>query len=1203
MVTRIGRYEVLGELGKGGLGTVMHALDPELDRVVAIKLAGGSSKKVSPADASRMLEFEKRVLASVEHDNVVRAYDAGIHEDRAYVVMEKLTGSTLKARLALGEPLPDADFARYAIQIAAGLGAIHKLGAVHADIKPSNIFITDDERVKILDLGIAQLLAGAPIAQSMIDTEMIGAEPREIFGEGVGAGTQGYMAPEQILDPNRVDRRADIFGTGCVFFEMLTGRPFGHCCEMGDAFEVLSGRLRPDLGPVSVAYRALLTRCLAGKREERFASGMELYDALRAIQAMPSRQPVELETLKPRKSAPSGIVTLLFTDVDNSTQMTKALGDDIYRKQLYHPHSDCLLRLVEQHTGHVANDTGDGFLLAFPSPSKAIEFAVAAQEEISRLRLSVNDKNGKIWSLSIGIGGHLSMAGLEPDDRGNYRGNDVNFAARIASLADGGQILLSNDLHRAANQNTYKTEEWRDRRIRSFDQPETVWELLWDGKSRGEPGHRWLPSWYPRWDTLIRRKAQDDLIAFLGKSRVVTVHGAGGMGKTRLAQSAAMDVAGNFQGGVFFTSLSGDSSSRSTLIAALCIAFDAGTNIEEYRDLVRAVPPKPALLIIDNFELAAGADAAGLIRDLLGDCPELNFLVTGQTAVNLHPVERILRLERGMETDEAHQLFVSRAELVGDAWQSTTSARELIEAIVNEVERIPLAIELAAGWTATRSLEQIRDGLRRQPLGVYGDRPPETHIVDVERHRSMRRCIEWSYAGLPNDTQRLIEICSLFEESFGAPSVAFVADVAVEHATSVIEFLFRHAFIYRSADVRGAPRYMMHRFIRAFAAERLAARASALATAERKYVRYYDKNATFGATELQNAIRAVQLADKHRVWRSVSKIARNLEGFLQRSGNWLAWRTLEEACLHAAEAWNDRYALMDTLLRVAKVHRLLGQYDDATLCYVKAIELAENRDPRRLARTRDEFAMLLKIQGQFRAAEDQLLKALETRIHPLAALDEIPKTHERLANLYIEEQQWTSAETHLMKSLSIHASRGTDSVLPRMHLADVYQNTGRFKEAEAAYREVIATANRNKRMQAQSSLAGVLSDLERHGEAHDLLDDCMSQLHDEDYFLRIHCLRKRARVLANEKRFDESVAKYHEGISFARRTQDIYAEAILLDKMGRVEADAERFSQAFADLQKSLEMFQRLGSEENVRKLRRTIAQTHERQRNAEKSH
>ena len=205
---RIGRYKILGELGRGAMGIVYKADDPNLDRAVALKTI------VLEADAEGRKEYERRFFleakaaGKLNHPNIVTVYDFGEEDGVAYLAMELVEGTDLRERLkdSKGEGLPAMEAVDVAQQIAEGLGYAHERGIVHRDIKPGNIMLQPRGQAKIMDFGLARMR----VADHKTSTGMV-------------LGTPKYMSPEQVAG-QPVDQRSDIFSLGIVLHEMLTGQ-------------------------------------------------------------------------------------------------------------------------------------------------------------------------------------------------------------------------------------------------------------------------------------------------------------------------------------------------------------------------------------------------------------------------------------------------------------------------------------------------------------------------------------------------------------------------------------------------------------------------------------------------------------------------------------------------------------------------------------------------------------------------------------------------------------------------------------------------------------------------------------------------------------------------------------------------------------------------------------------------------------------
>ena len=233
--TKLGRYEIRSKIGEGGMGEVYRARDEKLNRDVAIKVLPVALTENQ--DRLQRFEQEAQAAGTLNHPNILAVYDLGTHDGAPYVVTELLEGESFRDLLTHRRPSPRKAI-DYATQIARGLAAAHEKGIIHRDIKPDNLFLTTDERVKILDFGLAKLSQpyGDVTGQTDIATRKVHTNP------GTVMGTAGYMSPEQVR-AGAVDHRSDIFSFGAVIYEMLSGQRAFH----GDsAIETLNAILKEE---------------------------------------------------------------------------------------------------------------------------------------------------------------------------------------------------------------------------------------------------------------------------------------------------------------------------------------------------------------------------------------------------------------------------------------------------------------------------------------------------------------------------------------------------------------------------------------------------------------------------------------------------------------------------------------------------------------------------------------------------------------------------------------------------------------------------------------------------------------------------------------------------------------------------------------------------------------------------------------------
>jgi TolB-like protein len=290
---RLGPYEILAELGRGGMGEVYRARDPRLGRDVALKIIASAAS--GDPEALHRFEREARTLASISHPHIVPIYDVGEQDGVPYIVTELVEGRSLRELLAEGS-LPPGEAARLAAQIASALSAAHEKGVLHRDVKPENVLVDEKGAARVLDFGLAARREN-PFEKAS-DTDATASRASEV---GVVAGTVAYMSPEQARG-EKLDPRSDIFSLGVVLYEALAG---SHPFRKESAISTLSGILteEPDYAPrgkpLPEPIGRILRRCLEKRREDRYHSAADLAHDLRSAAAPSSPQAIVL----PRRSS------------------------------------------------------------------------------------------------------------------------------------------------------------------------------------------------------------------------------------------------------------------------------------------------------------------------------------------------------------------------------------------------------------------------------------------------------------------------------------------------------------------------------------------------------------------------------------------------------------------------------------------------------------------------------------------------------------------------------------------------------------------------------------------------------------------------------------------------------------------------------------------------------------------------------------
>jgi serine/threonine-protein kinase len=279
--TRIGSLEVLGIIGRGGMGEVYRARDTKLKRDVAIKTLPDEFSH----DPDRLSRFQREaeVLASLNHPNIAAIYDLEEADGARFLVLELVEGETLADRIARG-PIPVEEALQIAKSICEALEAAHEQGVIHRDLKPANIKITPDGKAKVLDFGLAKAMESAPSSTLSNSPTLLSVAASN---GGLILGTAGYMAPEQAKG-KPVDKRADIWAFGVILYEMLTGRMLfsGETVSETMAFVMTK---EPDWKalPASTPWRLqrLLHRCLRKDARSRLQAIGDARIAIEEVQS------------------------------------------------------------------------------------------------------------------------------------------------------------------------------------------------------------------------------------------------------------------------------------------------------------------------------------------------------------------------------------------------------------------------------------------------------------------------------------------------------------------------------------------------------------------------------------------------------------------------------------------------------------------------------------------------------------------------------------------------------------------------------------------------------------------------------------------------------------------------------------------------------------------------------------------------------
>jgi predicted ATPase/class 3 adenylate cyclase len=544
------------------------------------------------------------------------------------------------------------------------------------------------------------------------------------------------------------------------------------------------------------------------------------------------------------RTLPTGTITFLASDMEGSTRLVQAVGPAVFRGIL--EQHNAILRTAFETRGAVERGTqGDSFLVMFREAPAALAAAAEAQLALSQAT----------WPLDTGVrvrmGLHTGVATLGGDD---YVGIDVHRAARIASAAHGGQVLLSDATRALAEPDLPPGTTLRalgEHKLRDVARPERLSQLVIDGVpsqfppiQTGDAAAGNLPS---RLTAFIGREAElAELGRLIQESRLITLTGTGGTGKTSLAIEFASAHARAFPQGAWLVRL--DALSDPALVApaiagALGLLESPGQSISDR--LLEYLGDRSILLVLDNFEQVL--PAASLVGDLLQASPGLTILVTSRAALRLSAEQEFpvapLALPGPIEPladafrSPAVQLFVERARRVRPDYTLTPEDAPAVAEICRRLDGLPLGIELAASRVALLPPRAIAARLAEQlelPGAAARDVPA--------RQRSMERAIAWSYDLLEPHNQRLLDRLSVFRGGCRLEEAELVCGPAVELGVDVLDglaVLVEHSLVQAAPGPDGA-RFRLLETIRAYAGARLGERGETAEIERRHATAYLD---------------------------------------------------------------------------------------------------------------------------------------------------------------------------------------------------------------------------------------------------------------------------------------------------------------------------------------------------------------------------
>ena len=733
--------------------------------------------------------------------------------------------------------------------------------------------------------------------------------------------------------------------------------------------------------------------------------------------------------MPPGSGLPTGTVTFLFTDIEGSTKLLLELGDDYAGAQ--DEHAEILRKAMAEEGGVEVRTEGDSFFFVFPGPVGAVSAAASAQRA-----LAVHDwRRGP--PLRVRMGMHTGEGIL---GGGDYVGIDVNRAARIAASGHGGQVLLSAATRALVEHSVPTGVRLRDlgeHRLKDLAHPERIFDLLIEGTPSDFPALRtadvlWnVPAERTRF--IGREREVAAVRDLLGSSRLVTLAGTGGSGKTRLSIRVAAMVRDDYRDGVTFVDLApltDPALAPSSIATAAEISEQAGIPIE--KSLEAGLADREMLLILDNFEHLT--DAAQVVSRLLDAAPSLRILVTSRVSLHLTgeqefpvppmaippPDAPVAHLTEA----EAVALFLERARAVDPSFAPGEKELRAIAEVCARLDGLPLAIELAASRVRVLAPTAILERLGAQ-LHLLKGGPRDAPA----RHRTLAEAIRWTDGLLDDAASTMLHRLASFAGGWTFEAADAVANRDSElraNTLDLMEELLDYGLIRKEGD-----RFRMLETVRAYAAERMKEETEDI---PRRHAGFFLDLAERAEPRMTNPFEHDTLAElsrEHDNLRLAMRWARKQDlttGMRMGAAAWRFWhlrghlaegraaledllaapgaeaRELREARARALVAlagvtyWQNDFPaaraayeegiaiardvgadepLGDAVYGLAFVTRVEGDLDGAEEMHAEARGIFERLgDPRRIAAATMSRGMMLRMRGALDAAESVLEEAV-----------------------------------------------------------------------------------------------------------------------------------------------------------------------------------------------------------------------------------
>ena len=809
---------------------------------------------------------------------------------------------------------------------------------------------------------------------------------------------------------------------------------------------------------------------------------------------------------------PEGLITYLFTDVQGSTPLWQQYPQEM--REVMARHDYLMTSAVGQNGGAVVRPRGEGdsIFAVFPRATDAVAAACSAQQLLQQ----------EVWPKGMAISVRMAMHTGESELREHdYYGATVNRAARLRSIAHGGQILVSEATAQLVRDSLSPDTSLRDmgsHRLKDLQRAEQVFQLVHPGLQADFPALKSLdahPNNLPvQMTSFVGREDEiNEVTNLLAASRLVTLLGAGGSGKTRLSQEIGVSVVDQYPDGVWFVGLA-DLANPNMLRGRVAEVFNVGEDaVDGY------LRGKSTLIIIDNCEhLVAGA--AKLVQSLLLS-PGVKVIATSREALKLTgerafqvpplpvPIGSISEVD--MAGCPSVQLFLERAQGVNPSFELTTGNQEAIGQIVQRLDGIPLAIELAASRIKLLQPAQIASRLDESFKILTGG-----PVDALPHHQTLELAIDWSYNMLEPDQQTLFRQLSVFRGGFTLAACAAVMETENEFdALDALGELVDKSLV-RTIDQENESRYRLLEPLHQYASSRITAEEAAEAGVG--HARFFLELAEQAAPELhgpQQVEWLITLETEHDNLRAALAWALDAGEveIAQRTAAALAWFWLIRRHVDEAAVWFHRVLTADTSATKARALALLQsgfvssivRIDDFEGCLAEIREakaqLVEMGDMQGVMTAQTFEAVIMWFQRDLDAST--LIFTENQAVHREVGFE----WGDAFCGFFLGSLAWyrgdnNLASDHLIRSLELLRRLGDLTMISwaLIRLANISLDTGAYKEATSLYDESLLLMGKiGDRHGVAAALMGLGMGAHLRGEAEEaerILSDAQTNLRE-----------------------------------------------------------------------------------------------------------